>query len=153
LALRCWTWKGITIFVEPKPRFMKKKFQKKRTRIGVNWKWTVFSLFKWYSQSMKILLNLSMKCWNSPFNAQGWRLYYISRSNENICRNNGGTHAKKNMIKLNLPPKLCWRHVNDLKHPLTVVSMKSNYMHKWFYIPNMFKSDEHYLVTKISNNY
>jgi hypothetical protein len=37
---------------------------------------------------------------------------------------------KKNMIKLNLPSKLCWRHVNDLKHPLTVVSTKSNYMHK-----------------------
>jgi hypothetical protein len=32
----------------------------------------------------KFLLNLSMKCWNSAFNAQGWRVI-IGRSSENIC--------------------------------------------------------------------
>jgi hypothetical protein len=29
---------------------------------------------QWYSQSNEILLNLSMKCWNSAFNAQGSRI-------------------------------------------------------------------------------
>jgi hypothetical protein len=30
-------------------------------------------LFQWYPQSKEILLNLSMKCWNLAFNAQGSR--------------------------------------------------------------------------------
>jgi len=35
-------------------------------------------LFQWYSQSKKILLNLSMKCWNSAFNAQGsWLIIVV----------------------------------------------------------------------------
>jgi len=32
---------------------------------------TPYPLFQWYPQSKEILLNLSMKCWNSAFNAQG----------------------------------------------------------------------------------
>jgi hypothetical protein len=35
LALKCQSWKGITIFVEPKPRFMKKKFKKKGLELGL----------------------------------------------------------------------------------------------------------------------
>jgi hypothetical protein len=34
-------------------------------------------LFQWYLQREKILLNLSMKCWNSAFNAQGWRVITV----------------------------------------------------------------------------
>jgi len=30
-----------------------------------------YPLFDWYPQSKEILLNLSMKCWNSALNAQG----------------------------------------------------------------------------------
>jgi hypothetical protein len=32
---------------------------------------TQYPLFEWYPQSNKILSNLSMKCWNSGFNAKG----------------------------------------------------------------------------------
>ncbi len=38
---------------------------------------TPYPLFQWYPQSKEILLNLSMKCWNSTFNAQGWRVIII----------------------------------------------------------------------------
>jgi len=31
---------------------------------------TPYPLFQWYLQSKEISLNLSVKCWNSPFNAQ-----------------------------------------------------------------------------------
>ncbi len=34
-------------------------------------------LFQWYPQSKKLLLNLSMKCWNSAFNAQGLRVIIV----------------------------------------------------------------------------
>jgi hypothetical protein len=34
----------------------------------------IYPLFQWYPQSKKILLNLSMKCCNSAFNAQGTRV-------------------------------------------------------------------------------
>ncbi len=33
--------------------------------------------FQWYPQSKNILLNLSMKCWNSAFDAQGSRIIII----------------------------------------------------------------------------
>jgi hypothetical protein len=51
----------------------------------------------WYLQSKKFLLNLSMKCWNSAFNAQGSRVIIvvgIGRSNENICSNTEGALEK-----------------------------------------------------------
>jgi hypothetical protein len=35
------------------------------------------SLFQWYPQSKDILINLSMKCWYSAFNAQGSRLIIV----------------------------------------------------------------------------
>jgi hypothetical protein len=35
---------------------------------------TPYPLFQWYLQSKEILLNLSMKCWNSAFNAQDSRV-------------------------------------------------------------------------------
>jgi hypothetical protein len=47
------------------------------------------SLFQWYPQSNEILLNLSMKCWNSALNAQGLRVIIVvvqGRSSENICQ-------------------------------------------------------------------
>jgi hypothetical protein len=34
-------------------------------------------LFQWYPQSNEILLNLSMKCWNSALNTQGWRVLIV----------------------------------------------------------------------------
>jgi len=36
-----------------------------------------YPLFQWYLQSKKILLNLGMKCQNSAFNAQGWRVIIV----------------------------------------------------------------------------
>jgi hypothetical protein len=36
-----------------------------------------FPLFQWYTQSKDILINLSMKCWFSAFNAQGSRLIIV----------------------------------------------------------------------------
>ncbi len=36
-----------------------------------------YTLFQWYPQSKDILLNLSMKCCNSAFNAQGSRLIIV----------------------------------------------------------------------------
>ncbi len=38
---------------------------------------TLYPLFQWYPQSKEILLNLSMKCWNSVFNAQGSRVIIV----------------------------------------------------------------------------
>jgi len=34
-------------------------------------------LFHWYPQSKEILLNLSVKCWNSSFNVQGLRVFIV----------------------------------------------------------------------------
>jgi hypothetical protein len=34
-------------------------------------------LFQWYPQSNEILLNLSMKCWNSALNTQGSRVLIV----------------------------------------------------------------------------
>jgi hypothetical protein len=36
-----------------------------------------YPLFQWYLQSNKILSNCNMKCWNSPFNAQGSRVIIV----------------------------------------------------------------------------
>jgi hypothetical protein len=38
---------------------------------------TPYPLFQWYLQSKEILLNLSMKCWNWAFNAQGSRVIRV----------------------------------------------------------------------------
>ncbi len=50
---------------------------------------TLYPVFQWYLQNKEILLNLSMKSWNSAFNAQGSRVIISSsctgRSSENIC--------------------------------------------------------------------
>jgi hypothetical protein len=40
---------------------------------------TPYLLFQWYPQSKEILLNLSMKCWNSAFNAGDSRLWKKER--------------------------------------------------------------------------
>jgi hypothetical protein len=37
-----------------------------------------YPLFQWYPQSNEILLNLSLKCWKSAFNAQGSRLSIVA---------------------------------------------------------------------------
>jgi hypothetical protein len=50
-------------------------------------------LFQWYPQSKEILLNVSMTCWNSAFNAQGSRLIIVERS-ANICSSTGGAQEK-----------------------------------------------------------
>jgi hypothetical protein len=39
--------------------------------------WPPIPLFQWYPQSKDILINLSMKCWYSAFNAQGSRLIIV----------------------------------------------------------------------------
>jgi hypothetical protein len=39
---------------------------------------TPYRLFQWYPESKKISLNLSVKCWNSSFNAQGSRLIIVT---------------------------------------------------------------------------
>jgi hypothetical protein len=36
-----------------------------------------YPLFQWYLQSKEILLNLSKKCWNSTFHAQGLRVIIV----------------------------------------------------------------------------
>ncbi len=38
---------------------------------------TPYPLFQWYPQSKEILFNLSMKCWNLAFNAQGSRVIVV----------------------------------------------------------------------------
>ncbi len=38
---------------------------------------TPYPLFEWYPQSNEILLNLSMKCRNSAFNAPGLRVIIV----------------------------------------------------------------------------
>jgi hypothetical protein len=38
---------------------------------------TPYPFFQWYLQSNEILLNLSMKCWNSAFNGQGSRVILV----------------------------------------------------------------------------
>jgi len=38
---------------------------------------TPYPLFAWYLQSKEILLNLSMKCWNSAFNEEGLRVIIV----------------------------------------------------------------------------
>jgi nicotinamide riboside transporter PnuC len=38
---------------------------------------TPYPLFEWYPWSKEILLNLSMKCWKSAFNAQGSRVIIV----------------------------------------------------------------------------
>jgi hypothetical protein len=58
---------------------------------------TPYSLFQWYPQSNHILLNLSMKCWYSAFNARGSRLIIVVvqfRISENICSSSGGAQEK-----------------------------------------------------------
>ncbi len=70
-------------------------------------------LFQWYPQSKKILLNLSMKCWNSAFNAQGSRVIIVVvqvgavkiyvAAVEAQWRRSG---KRKEGMKLSLPPKL-----------------------------------------------
>jgi hypothetical protein len=46
--------------------------------------------------------------------------------------------------------KICGRHVTNLNHQLIMVSTKSSYMQKLSNIPNMFRSDEHYLSWLVS---
>jgi hypothetical protein len=56
---------------------------------------TPYPLFQWYPQSKKILLNLSLKFWNSAFNAQASRVIdVVVRARENICSRSGGAQEK-----------------------------------------------------------
>ncbi len=38
---------------------------------------TPYPLFQWYAQNNEILLNFSLKCWNSTFNVQGLSIIII----------------------------------------------------------------------------
>jgi hypothetical protein len=67
-----------------------------------------YPLFQWYLQSKEILLNLSMKCWNSAFNAQGSRVI-ISVVQVGAVKIYVVVEALKKMkdrMKLSLLPKL-----------------------------------------------
>jgi len=57
-----------------------------------------YPLFQWYPQSKENWLNLNMKCWNSAFNAQGWKLIIVVVEVVPVKR--------KDRMKLSLPPKL-----------------------------------------------
>jgi hypothetical protein len=70
---------------------------------------TPYSLFQWYPQSNEILLNLSLKCWNSAFNAQGSRLsiVVVQVGAVEIYVTAGDTlRWRKDRMKLSLLPKL-----------------------------------------------
>jgi len=43
----------------------------------VTFSFTPCPLFQWYPQSTEILLNLSMKCWNSAYNAHGSKIIIV----------------------------------------------------------------------------
>jgi hypothetical protein len=63
-------------------------------------------------QSNEILLNLSIKCWNSAFNAQGLRVIVVvvhvgGATKIYMCNVSGGAQEKrKDRLKLSIPPKL-----------------------------------------------
>jgi hypothetical protein len=67
------------------------------------------SLFQWYPQSNEILSNLSMKCWNAAFTAQGWRVFIIvvqvGAGKIYVAAMERPGKSKEGM-KLSLPPKL-----------------------------------------------
>jgi hypothetical protein len=46
---------------------------------------TPHPLFQRYPQSKEFLLNLSMKCWNSAFNAQGSKVIIVVEHVEGVC--------------------------------------------------------------------
>ncbi len=50
-----------------------------------------YPLFQWYPQSKDILLNLSIKCWNSTFNAQGSRLIIVGAVKIYVAHEKGKT--------------------------------------------------------------
>ncbi len=71
---------------------------------------TPYPLFEWYLQSNEILLNLSMKCWNSAFNAQGSRVIIVvvqvGAVKIYVAAVEGAQGKRKEGMKLSLPPKL-----------------------------------------------
>jgi hypothetical protein len=75
---------------------------------------TLYPLFQWYSQSKENLLNLSMKCWNSAFHAQGLKVANYNsctgRSSENICSINGGAQEKGKTGWNSVYHQNCWEN-------------------------------------------
>jgi len=71
---------------------------------------TPYPLFQWYLQNNETLLNLSMKCWNSTFNAQGWRviIVVVQVGAVKICVAHQWKRSgkRKERMKLSLAPKL-----------------------------------------------
>jgi hypothetical protein len=67
-------------------------------------------LSQWYPQSKEILLNLSMKCWNSAFSAQCSRLIIVLvqlGAEKKICSSSGSAQEKgKDRMKLVYHQKL-----------------------------------------------
>ncbi len=69
-------------------------------------------LFQWYPQSKEILLILSMKCWNSAFNAQGSRVIFnncAGTSNEKICSSSGDAQEKGKTGWNSVYQQNCWK--------------------------------------------
>ncbi len=95
-----------------------------------------YLLFQWYAQSNEILLNLTMKCWNSAFNAQdsrvirrsgkrGWNSVY----HQNWWKNWFGSQLFRFLkfhsqlsIWCPIMPKLAVLSPNHLTLPITLVS-------------------------------
>jgi hypothetical protein len=71
---------------------------------------TPYPLFQWYPQTNEILLNLSMKCRNSAFNAQGSKVIIMAVQVGAVKIYVAAVEAlrkkRKVRMKLNLPPKL-----------------------------------------------
>jgi hypothetical protein len=71
---------------------------------------TPYPLFQWYPQSKDILMNLSMKCSYSTFNAQGSRLIIVVVQLGAVKIYVAAVEAlrknRKDKMKLSLPPKL-----------------------------------------------
>ncbi len=89
------------------PPLFAKEMSYNKVKRKVTLSFICYPLFQWYPQSREILLNLSMKCWDSAFNAQGSivvvqvgevKIYVVAVE---ALREKG-----KRGMKLSLPPKL-----------------------------------------------
>ncbi len=70
---------------------------------------TPYHVVEWYLQSKEILLNLSMKCWNLAFNAQGSRVIIVVVQEGALKIYVAAMEAlrkQERQMKLSWPPKL-----------------------------------------------
>jgi hypothetical protein len=73
---KVWTLNSLNLFEKMKLGMIK-KFVILKLSVKSHSLAPINPLLQWYSQSKKILLNLSMKCWNSAFNAQSSRIIIV----------------------------------------------------------------------------